>query len=366
MINRFADPAIGKRILEEIRRFGGRATIMEVCGTHTVAIFRAGIRDGLPETVNLVSGPGCPVCVTPVETVEKAVRLSFRKNTTLFCFGDMMRVPAANGTIESAISRGASVRMMYSPMEALEHARENPQVDTILFGIGFETTIPLFASVLMRAQEEDIRNLYLLCAFKLIPPALHALLSSEDAEIDGFMLPGHVSTIIGEDAYRFLETRYRVPAVITGFEPVDILKGIAMLIQLIEKGIPEVRNEYSRFVSKQGNPKAQETIHAVFTECDASWRGLGTIPASGLALKNGFSRFDAEALVDFDIPAIPERPGCLCGEVIKGKKKPIDCKLYGTVCTPSRPIGPCMVSSEGTCAAFYKYAFVKKRGNHET
>jgi len=356
MLGRFADPKIAKKILENIGTFKGRATLMEVCGTHTVALFRTGIRDGLPETVSLISGPGCPVCVTPSETVEKAIRLACRKNAILFCFGDMMRVPGQNRTLESARSQGASVRMMYSPMEALEFAGKEPKTDVVLFGIGFETTIPLFASVLMRARREKIHNLHLLCAFKLIPPALHALLSAGDSGVDGFILPGHVSAIIGVRAYEFVARKYMVPAVITGFEPVDLLEGISRLLQLVAAGTPEVRNEYGRFVSQEGNRKAQETMHAVFAACEAAWRGLGTIPVSGLALKGDFTRFDAEALIDFEVPRIPEPAGCLCGEVIRGRKRPVECTLYGEVCTPSKPVGPCMVSSEGTCAAFYKYA----------
>jgi len=333
---------------------------MEVCGTHTVALFRTGIRDGLPKNINMVSGPGCPVCVTPIETMEKAIGLACRKNTCLFCFGDMLKVPGSKESLESArANRNAQVHMMYSPLEALEYAEKNRDKDVVLFGVGFETTIPLFASVLMRANKLNNNNLYMLSEFKVIPPALEALLSTEDSGIDGFMLPGHVSAMIGADAYRFMSDRYGMPGVITGFEPVDMLQGISALLQMISNGKGEIRNEYTRVVSPQGNKTALGIIKTVFGGCDSVWRGLGTIPGSGLRLKNEFERFDAERLIDFEIGSVSEPKGCKCGEVIKGKCKPTDCGLYGTRCNPSEPVGPCMVSSEGTCAAYFKYG-VKK------
>jgi hydrogenase expression/formation protein HypD len=329
---------------------------MEVCGTHTAALFTTGIRRALPDGIRCISGPGCPVCVTTAEEVEKAIMLAGRKNTVLFSFGDMVRVPAASGSLESARAQGrASLRVMYSPREALEYARKEPDADVVLLGVGFETTAPAFAAVLTEAGDEKIGNLYLLPAFKLLPPALDALLAGGDAGIDGFILPGHVSVIIGVDAYRFLPERYGLPGVVTGFEAVDILEGILMLLEMIERGEPAVRNQYTRFVSPEGNPKARALVDAVFAPCSARWRGLGEIAESGLRLKSAYGRFNAEALIDAEVPQAPEPEGCLCGEVIRGKRIPPDCALYKTRCNPSSPIGPCMVSGEGTCAAYFKY-----------
>ena len=356
VLDSFSDPAIAKNLLERIHYHSKPATIMEVCGTHTMALFRTGIRGCLPENINLVSGPGCPVCVTPVETVEKAIGIACRKDTELFCFGDMMKVPGISGTLENArAAKNASVKIMYSPLEGLEKAVKEPSKKIVLFGIGFETTIPVFASVLLRAKEKKIKNLFLIPAFKLVPPALDALLCSGETKIDGFLLPGHVSSIIGEKAYGFIPERYHIPGVITGFEPVDLLEGILVLIEMISEKKPAIANEYSRFVYKEGNTKALKTIKTVFTETDSIWRGLGEIKKSGLSLKGDFKDFDAEQLVDFEIPESKEPAGCICGEVIKGNRKPAHCRLFGKACTPSDPVGPCMVSSEGTCAAYYKY-----------
>lgn len=329
---------------------------MEVCGTHTVALLRSGIRAGLPENVRLVSGPGCPVCVTTSAMIEKAVGLACRKNTVLGCFGDMMRVPGAGGSLESArAERGADVRLMYSPLDALEWARNEPREDIVLFGVGFETTIPLFASVMKRARAEGLENVYLLCAFKLIPPAIEALLECGELAVDGFLLPGHVSSIIGVGAYGFIAEKHHVPGVIAGFEAADMLDGILLLLEMVEKGEPRIVNGYARSVPEEGNPRAREIVRSVFEECDSDWRGLGRIGRSALKLRGGYACFDAEPLIDFKIAEAPEPEGCACGDVVKGLKEPSDCGLFGTRCTPSHPVGPCMVSSEGSCAAYYKY-----------
>jgi len=329
---------------------------MEVCGTHTVALFAAGIRQGLSERIHLASGPGCPVCVTPVESIEKAIGLACRSNTVLFCFGDMVKVPGASGSLESArANRKARVKVMYSPLEALEFARHEPRTDVVLFGVGFETTIPLFASLVQRAVAHRVKNLYLLTAFRLIPPALEALVSSGDVRIDGFLLPGHVSSIIGADVYRFMAERYYVPGVIAGFEAVDLCEGILLLLDMIRRREPAIKNQYTRFVSPLGNRRAQDLIASVFTTCDSHWRGLGEIRNSGVRLAGDFSRFDAEALIDFEIGTASEPDGCRCGEVITGKRTPTGCALFGAACTPAHPVGPCMVSREGTCAAYYHY-----------
>lgn len=356
IFNSYKDAGLAKELLNRIRACAQEITIMEVCGTHTVSLFRSGIRGGLPKSIRLVSGPGCPVCVTPAETLEKAVYLSAGKNNVLFCFGDMMKVPARNYNLEESRARSnANVRIMYSPMEALDYARQHNRENVILLGVGFETTIPLFASVLVRAREERISNLYLLSDFKLVPPALEALLSAGAIGIDGFMLPGHVSTIIGEDAYGFMIDKHKTSGVICGFEPVDMLQGILLIIEMVRNKEPAIKNEYSRYVSRQGNLKAKSLIYAVFEDADAKWRGLGTISMSGLRLKKEFSAFSAEALIDCPMPEIPEPKGCMCGKVIKGECSPLECKLFKSACTVAHPVGPCMVSSEGTCAAYYKY-----------
>jgi hydrogenase expression/formation protein HypD len=356
LLDNFRNPEIARRLLGEIRSRETHATLMEVCGTHTMALFATGVRQGLPEHIHLASGPGCPVCVTPLESIERAIGLACRKDTVLFCFGDMVRVPGASDTLESArANRGARVRIMYSPLDALEFARNEPRTDVVLFGVGFETTIPLFASVVQRAAAHRITNLYLLTAFKLIPPAVDALLSSGDIRIDGFILPGHVSSIIGEGAYRFMVERYHVPGVIAGFEAVDLLEGILLLLDMISRREPAIKNQYARFVSPRGNQRARDLIASVFTECDSTWRGLGKIRNSGMRLTGDFSRFDAEALIDFEIGAVSEPAGCSCGDVLAGKRTPTECALFRSACTPAHPVGPCMVSREGACAAYYCY-----------
>jgi len=356
ILKAFKDPHIARNLLQRISLFKETVSFMEVCGTHTVAIFRTGIRAGLPENIKLVSGPGCPVCVTPAEVIEQAIGLACSENTVLFCFGDMMRVPGSSDSLESArASRGASVKMMYGPLEALEYAKLNPQHKVVLFGVGFETTIPLFASVIWQAKEEKVKNLYLFSAFKVVPPALKALLSSGDMKVDGFILPGHVSSIIGVDAYNFMADKYGISGVVTGFDLVDILRGIVFLLDMQETGTIAIKNEYSRVVSDKGNKKALERIFQVFKTCTANWRGLGEIPGSGLSLRDDFKDFDAEKLIDFKIEKVIEPVGCKCGEVIKGLCTPLECKLYKVKCKPLSPVGPCMVSSEGTCAAYYKY-----------
>ncbi len=329
---------------------------MEVCGTHTVALFKTGIRDAVPSSLRLISGPGCPVCVTPSREVEKAIRLACLPGTVLFCFGDMVRVPGARGSIETArAGRGARVRVMYSPLDALEFAARERETRVALFGVGFETTIPLFASVLRRARGEGLRNVYLLSAFKLLPPAIEALLARPGFRIDGLILPGNVSAVIGADAYRFVAERHHVPGVIAGFEAADILQAILMLLDMIDKGKAGILNEYSRFSTDRGNEKALAAVREVFAPRDSEWRGLGVIPASGLGFREEFSRFDAESLLAEEIPPVPEPEGCLCGDVIAGAREPEECVLFGRRCTPSAPIGACMVSGEGTCAAHYRY-----------
>ena len=356
LLDECGDPRLARGLLERLRSRDIRAVIMEVCGTHTVALFKTGIRSALPGGIRLISGPGCPVCVTPAEVMEEAIGLACRPDTLLLCFGDMMRVPVGGRSLEGARAEGgASVRVIYSPLEALECARSEPGTRVVLLGVGFETTAPLFASVLLRAREEGVGNLFFLGALRLIPPVLDDLLSRGEAGVDGLLLPGHVSAIIGERPYGFVASRYGVPGVIAGFGAADILGGVLLLLDMIEKGEARIANGYGRFVRPGGNPRAARIVSSVFEVCDADWRGLGTIPASGLGLRDEFARYDARALVDFDVPAAREPEGCACAEVVTGRRAPEECTLFGTGCTPDRPRGPCMVSREGTCAAHFRY-----------
>ncbi len=329
---------------------------MEVGGTHTVAIRRGGLRAALPAGPRLISGPGCPVCVTPGREVEKAIRLACEPGVLLFCFPDMLRVPGACGSLETArATRGARVRTIYSPIEALEFAAGEPGRKAVIFGVGFESTIPIFASVLRRARGRGIRNLFLLPAFKLLPPGLAALLSRPGIGVDGLILPGNVTAVIGADAYRFIAARHRLPGVVAGFEMSDILRAILMLLEMIAEGEPRILNEYTRFSDDRGNAAALAAVREVFTPRDSVWRGLGTVPGSGLGLNEVYAAFDAETLLEGEVPPVPDPPGCICGDVIVGAREPEECALFGGRCTPSRPAGACMVSGEGACAAHYLY-----------
>ena len=352
----FRDSKIARSLLNRINDYKGSVSLMEVCGTHTVQIFKTGVKSGLNSNIKLLSGPGCPVCVTSVRDLDKAIAIASSKNVVLCCFGDMVRVPGTYESLEKAKGRyGAGVKVIYSPIEALELAQQLPNKRVVMFGVGFETTIPAFASVLVRAKQKGIKNLFIFPVFKLIPPALRALLKSKYVNVDGFILPGHVSVIIGQKQYLFVAKEFNKPAVITGFEVVDILEGILFLLEMIEKKQAEVKIEYGRSVSPEGNKLATERIFNVFQKTDVEWRGLGLIKESGLKLRKTFSEFDVDNVLKIKLKPSRENPKCICGEVIKGLSEPIDCKLYAKACSPEHPIGPCMVSSEGTCAAFYKY-----------
>lgn len=348
--------------------------LMEVCGTHTVAIFRHGIRSLLPDNIKLLSGPGCPVCVTPESDIDAAIAISRTPETILATFGDMMRVRGATAPREKTMSRsdhpdslndaraeGANVKIVYSPLDALKIAADNKGSKTVFFATGFETTSPLVAATIAEAEKNDIKNFYIYPSHKLVPPALRALLDSGEARLDGLILPGHVSTIIGSIPYLFLAAEYGVSSVITGFEAADILKGILMLLKQIETGKPEVQIQYSRAVKREGNPRAQLMLSEVFEPSDAEWRGIGIIPQSGLSLREKFRHRDVKVLLapELEIHLKSVEKGsvtpCACGEVLRGIKIPTDCLLFGKACTPERPVGPCMVSAEGSCAAYYKY-----------
>lgn len=332
-------------------------TLMEVCGTHTMAIARFGLKQLLPASVRLISGPGCPVCVTPKEYVDRAVALARRPDVVVATFGDMMRVPGSEGDLATARAEGADVHVVYSPLEAVEAAAAAPDKKIVFLAVGFETTAPATATALRVARSRGLNNFYLLVAHKLIPPALGALVEDGSAGLDGFLLPAHVSAVIGTAVYEFLPRRYNIPCVIAGFEPVDIMAGIYMLLRQIRAGAARVENEYARVVRAGGNVAAQRLLAEVYAVTDTAWRGLGPIPGSGLVLREEFAPWDAARALPVDVPATRPDAGCICGAVLTGTKSPADCPQFGVRCTPRAPLGPCMVSSEGTCAAAYVYAY---------
>lgn len=329
-------------------------TFMEVCGTHTMSIFRSGIKELLPENIHLISGPGCPVCVTPISDIDHIIALSRMDNTAIVTFGDMINVPGSSSSLKREKAEGADIRVIYSPSQALDIALEFPEKKVILVGIGFETTVPLLASVVLEAKEKNINNFYLLSLGKLMPPIISALLGSHEVKIDGMLCPGHVSAIIGSKPYQFIPNCYGIACVITGFEPVDILIAIYHLIlQKINKN-PRVENQYKRAVREEGNPTALSLINQVFFPVDSQWRGIGSVEVSGLALRPEFSGWDA-GNISVTIETTKENKQCLCGEVLRGTATPLQCPLFRKVCTPENPIGACMVSGEGVCAAYYRY-----------
>jgi hydrogenase expression/formation protein HypD len=355
LIDEFRNKEIAQGLIQRIRDASIRpAQLMEVCGTHTVSFFRHGIREMLPKHIRLLSGPGCPVCVTPNEDIDFAIALSRQKDTVVATFGDMMRVPGSRSTFQREKAEGSDIRIIFSPLEALKIARENPYNRVIFFAIGFETTSPGIAVALMQTRRENIGNLYFLNSQKQIPPAIRVLLQSQKLGIDGFILPGHVSTIIGKDPYQFISEEFKRPAVITGFEPLDILQGILMLIAQIEEKRAAVEIQYRRVVHERGNPIALSKIADAFETDAAHWRGLGWIPESGYRFRAPFESLNARNL-DVEVDPSSEHPECLCGEILRGIKTPLECRLFGKVCHPENPIGPCMVSMEGTCSTYFKY-----------
>lgn len=337
--------------------------IMEVCGTHTVSIFRSGIRQLLPSTVELVSGPGCPVCVTPNEYLDTAIAYSRRPDTIITTFGDMLKVPGSESTLLAAKTQGSDIRIVYSPLESLTIARDNPDKKVIFLAIGFETTAPTAAATVLTASEQGLENFFVLSAHKLVPPALAAILAAADAKVDGFLLPGHTAAISGLEPYRFVAEQYHVPSVVTGFEALDILQGIYMLLEQLAEGKAELANQYRRVVKPEGNPAARTILDKVYQPVAASWRGFGVIEGSGLALTAAYRHFDAKIMLPLSNVATYEPAGCRCGEVLRGLIVPNDCPHFGQTCTPEQPVGACMVSVEGACAAWFKYG--QGRWNYE-
>jgi hydrogenase expression/formation protein HypD len=343
------------RIGEVARAIGRGVQLMEVCGTHTVSIFRSGIRTLLPDNVRLISGPGCPVCVTAQRHIDAGIELADREDVIFVTYGDMVRVPGRLGSLEARRARGADVRVVSSAMTAVELARDNPDKQIVFSAVGFETTAPATAAAVLRAEAWGVRNFSLLMAHKLVIPAMTALLEGGDVPLDGFLCPGHVSVIIGTRAYQPIVDEYDMPCVIAGFEPVDILKGILTLLEQVREGTARVDNAYPVAVTDEGNVTARRLLERVFTVADTPWRALGVIGRSGLALRDEYRRFDALECFAVTLRDDEDPQGCRCGEVIQGKVTPDQCGLFGKVCTPMDPVGPCMVSSEGTCSAWYKY-----------
>jgi hydrogenase expression/formation protein HypD len=352
----FRDPEIARGLIDAIGATKtGPVKIMEVCGTHTVAIAKNGLRAVMPERVTLLSGPGCPVCVTANHDIDTAVELSHRPEVTVTTFGDMMKVPGSYSSLAREKAGGRDVRIVYSPLDALALAHKEPDREVVFVAVGFETTAPLIAAAILRAQSEDLNNFSVFCAHKTVPIALEALINDPDVQIDAFILPGHVSTIIGSQPYEFLAEKYGVPGVITGFEPVDVLQGVYMILKQLEEKRAEIEIAYHRGVMPEGNPTAREMVERVFEPIDADWRGIGVIPGTGLGIREEFSAYDAVKKLPVTLPEPKEIKGCQCGEVLRGITLPYDCKLFARGCTPEHPIGPCMVSSEGSCAAYYRY-----------
>ncbi len=328
---------------------------MEVCGTHAHAVGRFGIKQLLPPAVTLLSGPGCPVCVTPTEEIDWAIELAARPETIVTTFGDMLRVPGSDSSLAEQRAGGAAVQVVYSPMQALEIARRHPERQVTFIAVGFETTAPTVAVAVRTAAAEKLENLSILCSHKLIPPAMAFLLESGEVRLDGFLCPGHVSAVIGTTPYQAIVNKYRVPCVIAGFEAHDIVKGLLALVRQVAEGRVEVENEYSRTVRPEGNPAAQALVDEVFEVCDTTWRGLGLLPGSGLRLRVNYAQFDAKRRFGLQPHEVGEHPLCHCGEVLRAVLRPAECEAFATVCTPEQPLGPCMVSSEGACAAAYRY-----------
>jgi len=354
-IDEYRNKEIAQNILWQIKSISQKKiNLMEVCGSHTVSIFRNGIRKILPPNINLISGPGCPVCVTPIQYIDEIIAFSRKDNFIITTFGDMIRVPGSNSTLEKEKANGSDIRIVYSTLDALKIAYDNPFKNVVFMGVGFETTSPTIASVILKAKEEKINNFSVLCVAKIMPPAMKSLLDAEEVNIDGFICPGHVSAIIGSKPYSFIASQYNIPCVISGFEPLDILQTIFMLVKQIEKNKAKVEIQYKRIVKPEGNKIALEKINRVFKIVDSEWRGMGKIPLSGLEIRDKYEQFNARKF-SISVERPKEISGCRCGEVLRGIIIPPECPLFGKICTPEDPKGACMVSSEGTCAAYYKY-----------
>lgn len=362
-LDEFRNSDNAKKLAETLRRCDGEpVSIMEVCGTHTMSIFRYGIRELLPDSIRLISGPGCPVCVTPVSFMDAAIYIASREGVITASFGDLLKVPGSSSTLAAEKSKGADIRIVYSPLDILEIAADNPDKKVVFISVGFETTAPVSALAVLKAEENNIGNFSILSANKTMPEALKLLardssskMGDSSSKLDGFLYPGHVSAITGMAMYEELSADFGMPGVVTGFEPLDLMHALITLAGIIRNHENKVVNEYTRVVKREGNPVAVKKLFEVFEPCSAIWRGLGEIEGSGLKVRNRYERFDAWKVFDMKPSEGKEPTGCRCGEVLKGRITPDRCGLFGKACTPETPIGACMVSSEGTCAAYYRF-----------
>lgn len=361
-IDEYRQGDIAQKLAEEIARMTSEPLkIMEVCGGHTHTIFKYGIEDLLPPNITMIHGPGCPVCVLPLGRVDDAISIAQQPDVIFTTFGDAMRVPGSKTSLLDAKASGADVRMVYSPLDALKIAKKNPDRQVVFLALGFETTSPSTALTVLQAAKDDVKNFSIFCNHIMIVPALKALLDSPDLQLNGFLGPGHVSTVIGTRVYEFVTNEYRKPLVVSGFEPLDILQSVYMIVKQIVGGRVEIENQYGRVVARDGNQKALDALFEVFEPRDYfEWRGLGSIAHSGMRLQRKYAAFDAE--LKYNVPGhrIADPKACQCGEILKGVKKPWECKVFGTACTPETPIGSCMVSSEGACAAYYNFGRLSK------
>jgi hydrogenase expression/formation protein HypD len=355
-VNEYRDPALAKKLLEKIRRESHKPIkLMEFCGGHTVAIFKHGLRQLLPPNIEMLSGPGCPVCVTASADLDKAIALGKLPGVIITSFGDMVRVPGSRSSLQQAKAEGADVRIVYSAQDAITIARENPEKSVVFIGIGFETTAPTIAASILQAGQEKIRNYYVLSLHKVCPPIMKAILDLGEVRLDGIICPGHVSTVIGSLPYRFIADDYRIACAVSGFEPVDILLAVDSLVGQIESGQPKVDIAYRRGVKPEGNPAALRLMEKVFETGDGNWRGIGVVPESGLQIKPEYEKYDADKHFNVSVEPACEPKGCICGSILRGVSTPPECKLFRETCTPEHPVGPCMVSSEGSCATYYQY-----------
>lgn len=356
-LDEYRDPAAAARLAEAIRRRVRHPwTIMEICGGQTHTILKTGLPDLLPPDITLLHGPGCPVCVTPVELIDRAVVIAKRREVIFTSFGDMLRVPGTSRSLFSAKAEGADVRIVYSPLDAVKLARENPHHEVVFFAVGFETTAPANAMAVWQAAREGIRNFSVLVAHVLVPPAMEAILGAPDCQVNGFLAAGHVCTVMGYQEYEPVAKKYNIPIVVTGFEPLDLLEGILMVVEQLEGGCAEVENQYSRSVRREGNRPAQQRVAEVFEVGPRKWRGIGEIPQSGLRLREAYAAWDAEAKFAVEGLDSAEAAECIAGLILQGKRKPHECPAFGTRCTPESPLGAPMVSSEGACSAYFAYA----------
>nr|BAL59049.1 hydrogenase expression/formation protein HypD [Candidatus Acetothermum autotrophicum] len=362
-IDEYRDAALAQQYARLIAQITKKHwTIMEVCGGQTHSIIKFGIDELLPKEITLVHGPGCPVCVTPVEIIDKAIEIASRPNVIFCSFGDMLRVPGSTRDLLSVKAQGGDVRIVYSPLDALKLAKEHPDREVVFFAVGFETTAPANAMAVHQAYLQGVKNFSMLVSHVLVPPAMEAILSSPNNRVQGFLAAGHVCTVMGYTEYEPIAQKYKVPIVVTGFEPLDILQGVYMCVKQLEEGRYEVENQYARSVRREGNRKAQELIREVFRVVPRKWRGIGEIPQSGLSLTEKYKEFDAELRFGLAERFVEESSECIAGLVLQGVKKPHECPAFGTRCTPERPLGAPMVSSEGACAAYYRYRRERKDG----